>query len=410
MRTKLFFVALCLSFSVLSNAQLKVSTVGFVGLQVGTSTPLSPLSIGGIGSGSYQAYIGNSTYNTTLKVVKDSPSGSGMSFYGIDASVFPSYNAPSFNYGVRGQSYSTSVMPYARTYGVLGFAGNGGAGYNYGVFGQLATSNNGAAVIGMISSSLYPDIQITGQYAGYFVGQVMTQLIYSNGFILNSDKRYKKDIATIDQPKSLKGILNLNPVEYNLKQIYFKGRKDSVEIDVPYFDEKSQLFTKKHFGLIAQEIQAIYPELVYEKEDGYLAIDYVGIIPILIQSIKELNAVVESLKTTKNNNASIPAKVGASPSTGIVETDALTYPVLEQNTPNPFNTETTIGFYLPTSIKAASIYIYDMNGGQLKSISITERNKGNITIKGSEFSAGMYLYALIADGKVIDTKRMILTK
>jgi hypothetical protein len=51
-----------------------------------------------------------------------------------------------------------------------------------------------------------------------------------------------------------------------------------------------------------------------------------------------------------------------------------------------------------------------MNGVQLKSYSIPEKGKGNITIQGAEFSAGMYLYALIADGKVIDTKRMILTK
>ena len=36
--------------------------------------------------------------------------------------------------------------------------------------------------------------------------------------------------------------------------------------------------------------------------------------------------------------------------------------------------------------------------------------KGNVIVPGSEFNAGMYLYALIADGKVIDTKRMILTK
>jgi hypothetical protein len=32
------------------------------------------------------------------------------------------------------------------------------------------------------------------------------------------------------------------------------------------------------------------------------------------------------------------------------------------------------------------------------------------TIQGSEFQAGMYLYSLIADGKEVDTKRMILTK
>jgi hypothetical protein len=41
---------------------------------------------------------------------------------------------------------------------------------------------------------------------------------------------------------------------------------------------------------------------------------------------------------------------------------------------------------------------------------VSVRGTGNITVQGSEFKAGMYLYALIADGKVIDTKRMILTK
>ncbi|MDR1370842.1 MAG: hypothetical protein LBJ72_12070 [Dysgonamonadaceae bacterium] len=33
-----------------------------------------------------------------------------------------------------------------------------------------------------------------------------------------------------------------------------------------------------------------------------------------------------------------------------------------------------------------------------------------LTISGSELRAGTYLYALIADGKKVDTKRMILTK
>jgi len=51
-----------------------------------------------------------------------------------------------------------------------------------------------------------------------------------------------------------------------------------------------------------------------------------------------------------------------------------------------------------------------MNGIQLKNYIISERGKKNIIINGSEFNAGMYLYALINDNKVIDTKRMILTK
>ena len=51
-----------------------------------------------------------------------------------------------------------------------------------------------------------------------------------------------------------------------------------------------------------------------------------------------------------------------------------------------------------------------MNGNQLKHYPLSSRGNNTLIIKGSELSAGMYLYALITDGKVIDTKRMILTK
>jgi len=72
--------------------------------------------------------------------------------------------------------------------------------------------------------------------------------------------------------------------------------------------------------------------------------------------------------------------------------------------------EGILSYYIPKTIRNASIYVYDMNGTQLKGYQIMERGKGETIIQGSEFAAGMYLYALITDGKVIDTKRMILTK
>lgn len=46
---------------------------------------------------------------------------------------------------------------------------------------------------------------------------------------------------------------------------------------------------------------------------------------------------------------------------------------------------------------------------QLKSIELHQRGEGSITINGGEFNAGMYLYTLITEGQVLDTKRMILT-
>ena len=49
-------------------------------------------------------------------------------------------------------------------------------------------------------------------------------------------------------------------------------------------------------GLIAQEVEEVYPELVTESKDGYKKIDYPKMIPILLEAIKELKARVEELE------------------------------------------------------------------------------------------------------------------
>ena len=65
---------------------------------------------------------------------------------------------------------------------------------------------------------------------------------------------------------------------------------------------------------------------------------------------------------------------------------------------------------LPEVTRRASIIIYNLEGKQLKNIQVNERGTATVKISGSEFKPGMYLYTLIADGKVVDTKRLILTK
>lgn len=405
---KLFILLSFGLFIFQSNAQIKVSSVGNVsnvGIQVGTSTPLSSLAVGDLGASDTKVFISQLNNNIGLKVQRIGTSNN-LNF-GIYTSTMSNGGSPCYNFGLKASSYSSNTLPNARTYGVYGLAGGGLYG-NYGLFGQLASGYYGAAVVGLVSNTIsdYTDVYLTEQFAGYFVGNVKsTNTMYATNFTQNSDKRYKKNIVDMDSKKSLDNIMLLNPVEYNFNQRYLKSHKDSTEIDIPVFDEKSQLFTKKHFGLIAQDLQKIYPDLVYEDADGYLSVEYTGLIPVLIQSVKELKAEIESLKT-KNNNA--PAKVKAV--TALNDTDPITYPVLDQNNPNPFNQSSTIGYYIPTTVTDATIYVYDMNGTQLRTYPITEKGKGNITIQGSEFNAGMYLYALIADGKVIDTKRMILTK
>jgi len=84
--------------------------------------------------------------------------------------------------------------------------------------------------------------------------------------------------------------------------------------------------------------------------------------------------------------------------------------MLHQNNPNPFTSETEIKMTVPESVGQATIMIYTLEGKQMKNIQVNNRGEVSVKILGNELSAGMYLYALIADGKVVDTKRMILTQ
>lgn len=59
-------------------------------------------------------------------------------------------------------------------------------------------------------------------------------------------------------------------------------------------------------GVIAQEVQAQFPEIVNEDANGYLGVGYERLVPILIEAIKEQQKQIEALKKEvellKNNN------------------------------------------------------------------------------------------------------------
>jgi len=82
---------------------------------------------------------------------------------------------------------------------------------------------------------------------------------------------------------------------------------------------------------------------------------------------------------------------------------------LLQNNPNPFTSETEIKMTLSESVGNATIMIYSLEGKEMKNIRVDGRGEVSVKVSGNELPAGIYLYALIAEGKVVDTKRMILT-
>ena len=82
---------------------------------------------------------------------------------------------------------------------------------------------------------------------------------------------------------------------------------------------------------------------------------------------------------------------------------------LYQNTPNPTNSATCIECYLDASASKAFIAVYDLNGLQLKEFPVDHQGKNTVTIGANEFKPGIYMYSLLVDGKLIDTKRMVIT-
>jgi hypothetical protein len=313
------------------------------------------------------------------------------------------------NIGVNGIVLRNNADSYGSVIGVRGQARGGAYGRCFGVLGNLHPYDFGAAVFGGVDSP--QGVVVPGRYAGYFYGGVyVTSYITAQAFHTSSDRELKENITPFgqsDDESTLDHILKMNVVEYTYKDIHREG--GGVEASSA---KETQEEKKLHYGLIAQELREIYPELVNKEQDGYLSINYVELVPVLIRSIQELKQELDEIKgnsedivmsrmmgsTFEDVTASVDATEASSVSAS-----------LSQNTPNPFTEQTTIRFTLPDEAQNASICIFDMSGKMLRQIPVSP-SMHSITIKGYELQAGMYIYSLLISGKEILTKRMILSK
>ncbi len=67
------------------------------------------------------------------------------------------------------------------------------------------------------------------------------------------------------------------------------------------FNFKADKEKKKQIGVIAQELEKVFPELVKINEDGYRRVNYQGFIPVLIEAIKEQQMMINALNKKVSN-------------------------------------------------------------------------------------------------------------
>lgn len=238
----------------------------------------------------------------------------------------------------------------------------------------------------------------TGNWGGFFVGDVVT----TTNYYIYSDRKIKTNVQPLRN--ALDKVMLLKPSTYDYKTEEYPGLS---------------LTKRPQMGLIAQEVEVVFPDLVKEtgipgrNEKGNViatgetakTVNYVNLIPVLIAAMQEQQKQIDEQKIQ------IAELMKSSNSTGLTPAGngAMGFEMY-QNEPNPFNGETTVKYNLPENFKNAHMIVYDLSGKQVASFPITEKGSSSITLTSENLSAGIYIYSIIADNKILDSKRMVVAQ
>ena len=310
------------------------------------------------------------------------------------------------SYGI--QLINNDPVTGAAVYGIhLSNTKKNSSGKVFGVYSEnVRSGSTGAEIYGIYS--YVEGGNANNRYAGYFTGgkvAINGELWIDGQYYTGSDECLKKDIKSLSDEKE--------------KLYLLQGKSYIKTLPLPPIVEEDSLAEKKEieivefpeYGYIAQELKEIFPDLVKQSQDsgGYYAVNYIGLIPIIVEALKDQRSEIEKQREQIKQLVklldikSINEKV-------FEENGIESIPILLQNTPNPFNQATEIGYFIPENVNSANIYIYDVNGFQQRNIAIFEHGKGATTLQASALQAGIYFYTLICDGKPVDAKQMILTR
>ena len=256
-----------------------------------------------------------------------------------------------------------------------------------------------------------------GNFELYYKGSLRGEFTSSSGaYAQVSDRRLKRNIRPLGS--ILEKVQRLRPSEYAFRS-----------------DRKNQM----HMGLIAQDVQAVFPELVNEStlgdtDEEILTMDYAGLSVVAIAAIQELleqkrkeNADLRSENREMKSQISrlsdrldqLERRLSRSSQTVATTPNGKSEdirmplddrPVLAQNAPNPFRQQTNIQYYIPETVARAEIVVFDQNGKKVRTFVLDQAGYGKVTLEGGALPAGNYTYTLRLDGGVWRSLPMVLTR
>jgi hypothetical protein len=245
------------------------------------------------------------------------------------------------------------------------------------VYAQLKVYRNGDVTIGLTNQSQVSKLAVGGTVTAH--GVIVPFEVADSAFSLSEDE--SGDI--------LKNLMAMSVVSY------------VTPVDEYEEDKQSEII---HYALSPEVMQQLFPSLVSDHSGEVKGVNYTEMIPLLVRCIQQQQYEIESLKASLTSLSAI--KGDALNSFG---TNSRYSATLLQNTPNPVREQTTIAYSLAGSFNTANINIADIYGNMVKTYPVPS-GSGSITVNASELGIGMFLYSLVVDNTIVDSKKLVVTK
>lgn len=246
-----------------------------------------------------------------------------------------------------------------------------------------------------------------------------------------SDGRYKKNIQ--ENVPGLTFINTLRPVTYNVDLTALERARNAAmlsdersksdskaqdeQLSAKEIDARKQHAQITYTGFVAQEVEKAAQKLNYDfsgvdkpkDEKGIYGLRYGDFVVPLVKAVQELSEKADRIDSLEKEIAALKELVTKLTNGQVITNISVNNTILEQNTPNPFNNSTSIRYSIPNGFQSARLLFIDQSGRTIKQVNITSTS-GVVNIDASSLSSGSYQYALVVNGKTVQTKTMEIVK
>lgn len=257
-----------------------------------------------------------------------------------------------------------------------------------------------------------------------------------NGVNITSDARLKENVESLQKPLELLKQINGVSYTYNISELKNNRKQDeskfstslandnlisqegedmfaiekeakNEQIQAEIEKKEAEEASRKRIGFLAQDIQKVLPELVITDDKGVMSIDYIGFIPLIVESIKEMQETIQQQNEAIENLQNL---LSSDIQSQLRSTTVSTVPVSTMSEAKLYNRGgASISYTLPMIFTSAALRIYDVTGNILKIFNLDNNGNNVINVDSSEIGYGTFVYALFVDDKKVDTLKKFIS-